>query len=154
VWERDGLPFSVGRTQRIVPERTRRIIERRDQGCRVPGCTNDRFVEIHHIVHWLEGGPTDTWNLTSLCPHHHRLHHQGLLGIAGNADEPGALVFTDARGSPLEPCGRASPPGSDPPRPDPPYRPPLMGRVDYQWVGLDWIHPDEMERRRNRWRDN
>ncbi|MFW2335373.1 MAG: hypothetical protein ACN4IE_16370, partial [Ilumatobacter sp.] len=51
VWERDGSPFSVGRAQRIVPNRTRRIVERRDRGCRVPGCTADRFVEVHHIVH-------------------------------------------------------------------------------------------------------
>ena len=38
VVERDGVPFSVGRTRRVVPERTRRVIERRDRGCRVPGC--------------------------------------------------------------------------------------------------------------------
>jgi hypothetical protein len=88
VWERDGIPFSVGRTQRIVPERTRRIIELRDRGCRVPGCTSQRHVEIHHIIHWLDDGPTDTWNLLSLCSKHHRLHHQGGLGITGNADTP------------------------------------------------------------------
>ena len=68
VWEQDGVPFSVGRSQRIVPERTRRVVERRDRGCRVPGCTADRFVEIHHVAHWLDGGPTDTSNLLSLCP--------------------------------------------------------------------------------------
>jgi Domain of unknown function (DUF222) len=56
----DGLPFSVGRTQYIVPDRTRRIIQHRDRGCRVPGCTADRFVEIHHIIHWEDGGPTST----------------------------------------------------------------------------------------------
>ena len=71
------MPFSIGRTQHIVPDRTRRIIQRRDRGCRVPGC-DSRFVEIHHIVHWNQGGPTDTWNLVSLCPRHHTLHHQGL----------------------------------------------------------------------------
>ena len=81
VLEHDGLPFSVGRSQYIVPDRTRRIVERRDRGCRVPGCTADRFVEVHHIIHWQDGGPTDTWNLLSLCPRHHRMHHQGLLGI-------------------------------------------------------------------------
>lgn len=150
VWERDGVPFSVGRTQRIVPERTRRVIRRRDGGCRVPGCTNDRFVETHHIQHWLDGGPTDTWNLISLCPHHHRLHHQGVLGITGNADDFVTLVFTDSRGSPLEPCGQPSPPTSDPPKPEHRYDPPLMGRVDYKWVGLAWIHDDELQRRRSR----
>ncbi|MFW2333198.1 HNH endonuclease [Ilumatobacter sp.] len=147
VWERDGVPFSVGRTQRIVPGRTRRVIERRDRGCRVPGCTNDRFLEVHHIVHWLAGGPTDTWNLISLCPRHHRLHHQGVLGISGTADEPDGAVFTDARGSPLPPCGRASPPTGDVPPPTQRYQPPPMGRVDYSWVGLGWVHPDERRRR-------
>ena len=111
VWEREGLPFSVGRTQRIVPERTRRIVERRDRGCRVPGCANDRFLEVHHIIHWLNGGVTDTWNLICLCPHHHRLHHTGVLGISGNADDPDSIVFTDSRGSPLGSCGQTETPG-------------------------------------------
>ena len=86
VWETDGVPFNLGRAQHIVPERTRRIVMLRDQGCRVPGCGHDRVIEIHHVIHWVDGGPTDTWNLVALCPKHHRLHHQGKLGIAGNAD--------------------------------------------------------------------
>ncbi len=147
VWERDGVPFSVGRTQRVVPERTRRVVTRRDQGCRVPGCTNDRFVEIHHIIHWLEGGPTDTWNLVSLCPRHHRLHHQGRLGIAGNADDGLGVAFTDSIGRAIGPNGPPRPPGGELPRPEAPYRPPLGGRVDYAWVGLGWVHPKELHRR-------
>ena len=93
VWESDGVPFSLGRTQRVVPERTRRIIERRDRGCRVPGC-DSHHVEIHHIRHWLDGGTTDTANLISLCPRHHKLHHHGQLGITGNADQFDDIVFT------------------------------------------------------------
>ena len=60
--------MSVGRTQRIVPERTRRLILRRDGGCRVPGCGHDRIVQIHHIIHWLDSGPTDTSNLIHSKP--------------------------------------------------------------------------------------
>ncbi len=93
---RDGRPVDVGRTRRIVPGPTRRIVENRDRGCRVPGCGR-HHVEIHHIVHWLDGGPTNTWNLVALCPHHHRLHHRGLLHITGNADRPDGLVFADRR---------------------------------------------------------
>ena len=119
VWERDGTPFSVGRVHRIVPDRTRRVIERRDRGCRVPGCTADRFVEIHHIVHWLIGGTTDTWNLISLCSRHHRLHHQGKLGIAGNADEEHRIAFTDWMGRAIGPNGRPAVPEQPP---DPPTR--------------------------------
>ena len=154
VWERDGLPFSVGRTQRIVPERTRRIVKRRDRGCRVPGCTSDRFLEVHHIIHWLDDGETDTCNLICLCSHHHRLHHTGALGITGNADDPDSMVFTDSRASPLGPCGRPRPPANAPPPPAAPYQPPLRGRVDYRWVGLGWVHPDEQLRRRTRHHSN
>ena len=148
VWEREGVPFSVGRTQRIVPERTRRLVERRDRGCRVPGCRG-RFVEVHHIVHWLEGGDTDTANLISLCPFHHRLHHQGVLGIAGNADVFDGVVFTDARGDPIPGSGTPIVPTGSPPMPDVAYRPPLAGRFDWNWIGLGWIHPDEQRRRRD-----
>src|SRR5690606_23219618 len=38
VWERDNVPVGYGREQRVVPVKMRRLIERRDGGCRVPGC--------------------------------------------------------------------------------------------------------------------
>ena len=153
VHEHDGLPFSVGRSQYIVPDRTRRIVERRDRGCRVPGCTADRFVEVHHIVHWQDGGPTDTWNLICLCPKHHRMHHQGLVGISGNADEPDGIEFTDARGSPIPQSCAPAPPG-EPPGCERPYDAPPAGRMNYDWVGLGWAHPNALAKRReqaNRW---
>jgi len=136
VWEREGVPFSVGRTQRIVPDRTRRIVELRDRGCRVPGCTADRFVEIHHIIHWLNGGPTDTWNLVCLCPKHHRMHHQGRLGITGNADDEHGLTFTDWKGRAIGSNGQPSLPTGPPPKPDQPYQHPCGERLDLNWVGL------------------
>lgn len=151
VWERDGVPFSVGRSQRVVPDRTRRIIERRDRGCRVPGCTADRFVEIHHIIHWLDGGPTDTWNLLSLCPKHHKLHHHGVIGIEGNADEFDGVTFTEARGDPIAGSGRPKLPTVDPPTPAKQYEPPLRGRFDWNWIGLGWVSPEmQQQRRRDR----
>jgi hypothetical protein len=74
VWERDGTPVSVGRTTRVVPRRLRRLVEHRDGACRVPGCDRHRRLQIHHIRHWQDGGPTDSRNLVALCPFHHRLH--------------------------------------------------------------------------------
>jgi hypothetical protein len=149
VWERDGKPFSVGLAQRIVPDRTRRIIEKRDRGCRVPGCNADRFVEIHHIIHWEHGGPTDTWNLFSLCPRHHKMHHQGRLGIEGNADEFDGITFTDDDGTII--AGRARPsPAADIPTPAATYTPPLNARFDWNWIGLGWIHPNALEQQRQR----
>lgn len=153
VWERDGVPFSVGRSQRIVPDRTRRIVERRDRGCRVPGCTADRFVEIHHIVHWLDGGLTDAWNLVSLCPRHHKLHHRGLLGIRGNADEFDSLEFTNADGRLIPGSGKAKPATATPPTPIRKYEPPLRGRFDWTWIGLGWVHPNVRATRREKWQE-
>jgi hypothetical protein len=140
VWENDGVPFNLGRARHIVPERTRRVVMLRDQGCRVPGCNHDRIIDIHHIIHWIDGGRTDTWNLVALCPLHHRLHHQGKLGITGNADEPDGLVFTDEHGRRLEPT-RAPTPPTDLPRPVNGYQPPLRGRVDWDYVGISWPDP-------------
>ena len=146
VWETDGVPFSIGRAQHTVPSRTRRIIEFRDRGCRVLGC-DATHVEIHHIIHWLDGGPTDTWNLISLCPIHHKMHHHGQLGITGNADTFDAVEFTDHNGRRL--CG-VDPPDTNHPPPDAtqPYTPPLLGRFDWNWIGLGWSHPNAVERHR------
>jgi hypothetical protein len=117
VFEENGRPVNVGRAFRIVPDRTRMVVENRDGGCRVPGCTRSRWVQVHHIVHWEDGGPTDTSNLLCLCSKHHRLHHRGGLGIEGDADDPGGMTFTDERGRRLNGRGypilptKAPPPG-------------------------------------------
>jgi hypothetical protein len=124
-----GVAVSVGRALRITPERTRRLIEHRDRGCRVPGCTRTRLVQVHHIVHDPAGGGCDTWNLICLCPHHHRLHHQGRLGIVGNADHPDGVIFTDAHGRPLPRTGTPRQPTGPPPQPDRPYPHPLGERL-------------------------
>ena len=94
-----------------VPERTQVAVEDRDGGCRVPGCDRSRWLQVHHLVHWEDGGPTDTANLVALCSKHHRLHHRGGLGIEGDADDPSGLVFTDSRGRRLTGVGRPAPPG-------------------------------------------
>jgi hypothetical protein len=146
VWESDGVPFSLGRAQRVVPERTRRIIEHRDRGCRVPGC-DARYVEIHHIRHWRDGGTTDTSNLISLCPRHHRMHHRGELGITGNADQFDSIVFTDATGQRRPGVGQPAAP-THIPTPDQPYTAPINGRFDWNWIGLGWIHPNALEQQR------
>ncbi|MDQ6798673.1 MAG: HNH endonuclease [Actinomycetota bacterium] len=108
-------PLSVGRSARIVPSRTRLAIEERDGGCRVPGCDRSRWLHVHHIVHWEDGGATDTANLMALCSKHHRQHHRGELGIEGDADYPDGIIFTDARGRPLAPTGKPIPPAEPAP---------------------------------------
>ena len=97
LWERAGVPVSVGRALRIVPERTRRLVLDRDRGCRFPGCVATAHLQVHHVVHWAHGGRTDLDNLVALCPFHHDAHHAGEFGIrvmptfrAGWCSPPGA----------------------------------------------------------------
>jgi len=131
----NGIPISVGRSQHIVPDRTRRVVIHRDGGCRVPGCGASKFLEVHHIIHWEHGGVTESWNLIALCPHHHRLHHQGRLGISGNADIPGGVVFTDGNGKQILASGaRPKPPGAPPSPPIGRYQHPLGERLDLSMV--------------------
>ncbi|WP_255358540.1 HNH endonuclease signature motif containing protein, partial [Terrabacter sp. Root181] len=93
VWETDGHPVNVGRSQRVVPHRTRVLVLDRDRGCRFPGCGTTRNLEIHHLQHWRDGGPTDTTNLLGLCPFHHDGHHRGEFTITGDPTRPDGLTF-------------------------------------------------------------
>lgn len=155
LWETDGKPVNVGRSMRTVPDRTRRLCQDRDRHCRYPGCTARNWLEAHHIVHWKDGGNTDTANLISLCPHHHDTHHRGHYTITGNADHhpdhTGAtaavhkaadwpadpIVFTDTTGHTI---GLRPPRPPDRPPPGPPdghpYKPPTGERLQARWIYL------------------
>jgi hypothetical protein len=75
----DGSPADVGRRVRIVPPELRLLVLERDgYQCQHPGCRTRFFLEVHHIIHWEDGGPTDMVNLITYCSHHHRsLHENG-----------------------------------------------------------------------------
>jgi hypothetical protein len=103
VWETDGRPVSVGRTMRILPRRSRRLIEDRDRGCRFPGCTATRFVEIHHLDEWANGGATDEDNQISLCPFHHDAIDRGDFTISGDPTRHDGLVVVNRYGHRLRP---------------------------------------------------
>lgn len=136
VFARTGTPISVGRLQRTIPDRTRRVVLRRDtHTCQIPGCTVGRGLDLHHIVHWSAGGPTDTSNLVTLCSRHHRMHHRRRLHIEGDADKPATMVFTDSSGRPIHRSG-ANPvqPNGPPPGIRGSYEHPLGERLDGRWV--------------------
>jgi hypothetical protein len=102
--DKNGEPINIGRKTRAIPPATRRALQRRDQGCRFPGCTCTRFVDAHHIKHWADGGGTNLDNLVLLCRRHHRLVHEG--GFAVHSHPDGQITFTD-------PHGRCQPPSGD-----------------------------------------
>jgi hypothetical protein len=71
-------PLDVGRTSRVVQPAQRLALAVRDGGCVFPGCDRPlAWCEAHHLVHWLDGGPTDLANLALVCRAHHRAVHEG-----------------------------------------------------------------------------
>ena len=101
--DRDGEPLSVGRKTRAIPPAIQRALRASDGGCRFPGCTRNRFVDGHHIVHWADGGETRLDNLILLCRHHHRLVHEG--GFVCQKAASGEIIFKDQRNQPLPTYG-------------------------------------------------
>ncbi len=71
-----GEPLNAGRKTRAIPPSTRRALVSRDRHCQFPGCSQDKYVEGHHIVHWANGGKTKLDNLVLLCGRHHRAVHE------------------------------------------------------------------------------
>ena len=61
--EGDGQILNVGRKTRKIPLRLRRALLARDETCKYPGCTSRRFVDAHHLDHWIYGGETKLENL-------------------------------------------------------------------------------------------
>ncbi len=74
----EGEPLSIGRKTRTVPTGIARAVKARDHHCcTFPGCRNKRFVDLHHVEHWSNGGETSADNLILLCEKHHTLVHEG-----------------------------------------------------------------------------
>jgi len=74
-------PLDVGRATRTIPAALRRAVIARDNGCTAPGCDRPpAWCDVHHMVHWIDGGPTALWNLRLLCPLHHHDEHPELNG--------------------------------------------------------------------------
>lgn len=121
-----GLPFWPSQQAWISRlRRTERVM---------PWCGARHGLEIHHLVHREDGGPTATWNLVTLCRHCHRQHHVGKFGIVGDADQPDGLAFTDQHGRPVDPAARPRPPSGPPLEPVQPYQHPLGERADWRWL--------------------
>ncbi len=96
----DGEPLNVGRKTRTISAPLRRLLAARDKGCRFPGCSNSRYIDAHHIEHWVNGGETKPSNLVSLCRFHHRAVHEG--GIRIERLDDGALRFVKESGDAVD----------------------------------------------------
>ena len=92
----EGTILNQGRARRDPTPVQRVEIDRRDKGCRFSGCSYTEFTNVHHIVHWVDGGLTNLDNLVTLCGRHHRAVHE--LGWAMSGDADSVLTFTSPHG--------------------------------------------------------
>ena len=93
---RSRTSLNLSRKHRLVQPALRRALEARDRGCRFPGCSHERWLDAHHVVHWADGGETSLENTLLLCSRHHRFLHEG--GFAIGADANGEWQFQNAKG--------------------------------------------------------
>ncbi|MGR7025584.1 DUF222 domain-containing protein [Geodermatophilus sp. URMC 62] len=74
----DGAPIDLGREQRVADRHLRRAVELRDRACVFAGCdAPTHWCDVHHLVHWLDGGETNLGNSALLCERHHSKVHHG-----------------------------------------------------------------------------
>ena len=84
----NGEPTDIGRKSRLWPAAMARAIKDRDQHCQFYGCTQTQNLQIHHIIHWADGGSTSVSNGVCLCQGCHTKVHEGgyiLQQVDGNA---------------------------------------------------------------------
>jgi hypothetical protein len=92
-----GRPLDVGRKQRTVSTPLRRALHARDRGCTFPGCRRKRYLDGHHLEHWINGGETNPDYLTLLCTYHHRLLHEGGFSIVKENNQTLRFITADGR---------------------------------------------------------
>jgi hypothetical protein len=114
VFDPESQPLDVGRTKRLVTGPLRTAVWARDLRCVFTNCDRDaNWCDVHHLVHWANGGETTVDNLVLLCRTHHVLVHEAGWTITG---QPGDLHFHRPDGTEL---------GAQPP-PRPPTRSPIF----------------------------
>ena len=93
VLDADSVPVDLGVTARLPSPAQRRALAARDGGCTFPGCDRPPgWTQAHHVIHWINDGPTDLDNLALLCHFHHHRVHEGGFGATRAPD--GTMTFT------------------------------------------------------------
>jgi hypothetical protein len=96
----DDSAGPIGHMGRTIPPATRRAVLARDGcRCRVPGCRHDRYLALHHLKPFSEGGTHTTENLVTVCTTHHDLLHRDVIRARIRGD--GSLGWTRGGGEPL-----------------------------------------------------
>jgi hypothetical protein len=115
-----GEALAVGRAQRLATPAQRAALRAMHRTCIGATCTVPfDACQIHHVIPWDQGGPTDLENLAPLCNRdHHRVHEGGwTLTITPDRiatwTRPDGTVFHTGSTIDRAPNGVARPPSSD-----------------------------------------
>jgi hypothetical protein len=95
--DENAKPLDVGRKQRTVSTPLRRALYARDRGCTFPGCQRKRYLDGHHLKHWIDGGESTPANMALLCTYHHGLLHEGGFSMVKEPDETLRFITADGR---------------------------------------------------------
>ena len=94
--------LDIGHTTRIWPEPMGNAIRLRDQHCRFPHCHRPPgWCDIHHCIHWENGGPTSIDNGILLCCCHHSFLHTKQWQV--RLDQHQQPIFTKPDGTTHQP---------------------------------------------------
>ncbi len=95
--DEEGLVLNTGCSFRLANDAQVNALILMWRGeCAMPGCSHTRFMEMHHIHEWADGGLTDLENLLPLCSACHSLVSDGYVEILKDC---GDLHFTFPDGS-------------------------------------------------------
>jgi len=75
-----GEVLDFGRTHRLFSPAQIKRLWLRDRHCTYPGCDAPAaWTDAHHLIHWVDGGPSDLSNAALLCRRHHTTVHSRRL---------------------------------------------------------------------------
>lgn len=107
VLDAKGAVLDLGIAVRLASPAQKRAIIARDKGCVFPGCNRPAtWCDVHHVLWYSKGGPTDVGNMALLCTEHHTLVHTGrwimtmIDGIPYAKPAPGTIKVTVAGAAP------------------------------------------------------
>lgn len=77
-----GIQFN-GQARHVTEAQKTYLLRRDRYRCSAPGCPNNLWLHMHHIVFYCEGGATVPENLVTVCSACHANIHEGNLVVTG-----------------------------------------------------------------------
>ena len=91
-----GAIVDLGMDERLFTAAQTKRLWLRDGHCTYPGCDMpSQWTDAHHLIHWVDDGPTDLSNAALLCERHHTIVHTRKYAGRLVEDDTGTRVEWD-----------------------------------------------------------